>query len=124
LDSDYLAKALDVLKSEPELHNVNSITEYDFSIFRALKETNEGVIEFINPKHRLTRSQDLPDAYHDAAQFYFVNVQSYLNNPRVFSDGGTKGIKIPHYKIVDIDTPDDWVRAEMVYQSLHGQPNP
>jgi pseudaminic acid cytidylyltransferase len=120
LEQDYLTKALNTLGTDKNVHSVNSMTDYDFSIFRSLKQNDEGFISFLNPEYRTTRSQDLPDAYHDAAQFYFVNVQSYLKNPKVFSEGATKAVHIPAYKVVDIDTPDDWVRAEMAYKAIKG----
>lgn len=120
LEPAYLKQAYETLKKRPDIGTVLSVTEYDFSIFRALIENEKGLLTMREPAYRLTRSQDLPDAYHDAAQFYFVDVDNYVQEKKVYSDKGLMPAKIPHYKVVDIDTPDDWIRAEMMYQAMHG----
>lgn len=118
LEPQYLEDAMNTLNNDKTTHSVVSITEYDASIFRAFLENSVGYIQMREPENRLKRSQDLPVAYHDAAQFYLVNVPSFIQNPRLFSEHSTKSVKIPHNKVVDIDTPDDWVRAEMMYNML------
>ena len=118
LEPEYLKDAAQTISTRDDIGSVISVTEYDFSIFRALVENENGCLQMREPEYRLTRSQDLPDTFHDAALFYFVPVENYLTEGKVYSDKGICPVKIPHYKVVDIDTPDDWVRAEMVYESL------
>ncbi len=118
LEPEYLKDAAQTISTRDDIGSVISVTEYDFSIFRALVENDKGCLQMREPEHRLTRSQDLPIAYHDAALFYFVPVENYMKEGKVYSEKGIRPAKIPHYKVVDIDTPDDWARAEMMYESL------
>jgi pseudaminic acid cytidylyltransferase len=70
LESEYFKKAYDAISTRDDIGSVISVTEYDFSIFRALVENENGCLQMREPEYRLTRSQNLPDAYHDAALFY------------------------------------------------------
>ncbi len=65
----------------------------------------------------MTRSQDLPEAYHDAGQFYWVNCERYLIE-RTLWGTKTKPIYMPSYLVQDIDTEEDWIRAELMYRAL------
>ena len=69
------------------------------------------------PEHFQTRSQDLPAAYHDAGQFYFGKTEAWLENNITFSEKSTI-ITIPPYRTVDIDTEEDWIRAELIMELL------
>ena len=65
------------------------------------------------PEFELTRTQDLNTAYHDAGQFYWGWRNSWLKQPNIHSHG--QGFSIPTWRAIDIDTPDDWNRAEKLY---------
>jgi len=95
-----------------------SVTSFAFSIFRALKVTDAGTLDMYWPEHRLTRSQDLPEAYHDAGQFYWLDVPRFLADPNLYSADACPVI-LPRHLVQDIDTPEDWVMAEYMYQALH-----
>jgi CMP-N-acetylneuraminic acid synthetase len=69
------------------------------------------------PEHRLTRSQDLPEAFHDAGQFYWLNVRKYMKAPALYAPDAVP-IILPRHLVQDIDTPEDWARAEFMFQSL------
>lgn len=92
------------------------ITEYPSAIQRSLKRDAAGHMSPAYPEYQLTRTQDLEPAYYDAGQFYWGSSAAWLNNPRIHSSG--VGLPVPSWRVVDIDTPDDWVRAEAIYQSL------
>jgi len=65
------------------------------------------------------RSQDLPEAYHDAGQFYWVDVKKYLQEKRVWSQDSVP-VVIPFNYVMDIDTEDDWKAAEIMFKSIKG----
>jgi N-acylneuraminate cytidylyltransferase len=69
------------------------------------------------PEYLNTRSQDLPPAFHDAGQFYFFQVDNFLNEKKVFTDN-TIGIEMPESEVQDIDNKEDWEIAEMKYTML------
>ena len=70
-----------------------------------------------NPEHRLTRSQDLEPAYHDAGQFYWGSPSAWREKRSIYSEN-SRMILLPHYRVQDIDTEHDWHRAEAMFQVL------
>jgi N-acylneuraminate cytidylyltransferase len=91
-----------------------SVTEYVSPIFRSLKLTNENAVEMFFPENFNVRSQDLPSAFHDAAQFYWGRPSSWLERKKVFDRISTPVI-IPRWRVQDIDTAEDWTRAELMF---------
>jgi|TARA_B110000971_G_scaffold210626_1_gene238029 pseudaminic acid cytidylyltransferase len=87
------------------------ITEYPSAVQRALKLLNNREIQPFYPEFEMTRTQDLSPAYYDSGQFYWATVEAWLTNSRVHSN--SVGYVIPNWRAVDIDTPDDWKRAEI-----------
>lgn len=92
------------------------ITEFPSAIQRGLRRDTEGRMSPIYPEYQLTRTQDLEPAYFDVGQFYWGKREAWLNNPRIHASG--VGLPIPAWRAIDIDTPDDWTRAEAIHQSL------
>lgn len=91
-----------------------SVTDFSAPIFRSFKLSDSGGVEMFYPEHFNTRSQDLPEAFHDAGQFYWGKSKSWLQNKTIFSLE-SKAIPIPRWRVQDIDTPDDWMRAEKLF---------
>jgi len=116
LTSETLASGLNKIESDEELEFVISVTEYDFSIHRALKIDETSMLSMYWPENELTRSQDLPLAVHDAAQFYFGRVGSWMERDVIFSSC-CAGMKVSRLCSIDIDTPEDWSFAESVFGS-------
>lgn len=109
--------------SASDLDFVFPVTTFPFPIFRALQRqaagegSNENLMQMIWPEHELTRSQDLPEAYHDAGQFYWGTGWAWMNCERIYS-ARTAGHLIPRFRVQDLDTVEDWQRAEAMYQSM------
>lgn len=97
-----------------------TVTDFAAPIFRAFKETGTGGIEMFYPEHFATRSQDLPVALHDAGQFYWGRPAAWIEGKRIF-DQRSKPVVIPRWRVQDIDTPDDWARAEIVAPLIMGR---
>lgn len=106
-----------LLVSDPSLQFAFTATTFPFPIQRALKLTSTHKVQMFYPEHLMTRSQDLEEAYHDAGQIYWGKAQAFLNDLPVFSDCSLP-IIIPRYRVQDIDTPEDWIRAELMMQAL------
>lgn len=92
------------------------VTEFPSAIQRALKQNSDGVMQPFYPEFELARSQDLEPAYYDAGQFYWGKKEAWLTNPRIHSSG--LGYVIPSWRVVDIDTPEDWERAELIAMAI------
>lgn len=92
-------------------------TDFPSTIFRSFKQNAQGGIEMFYPEHFNTRSQDLPEALHDAGQFYWGTPEAWLQNKRIFADHSYP-LLIPRWRVQDIDTEADWVRAEAMASVL------
>ncbi|HCX14549.1 MAG TPA: pseudaminic acid cytidylyltransferase [Rhodospirillaceae bacterium] len=111
-----IVQGLDILQ-DSKVATVFTVTSFTFPILRALKIKPDGKLAMFWPEHRLTRSQDLPEAYHDAGQFYWLDVASFLENPELYSKD-SKPIILPRYLAQDIDTLEDWETAELMHRAL------
>ncbi|TIH18031.1 pseudaminic acid cytidylyltransferase [Marinifilum sp. JC120] len=98
-------------------HSVISVTTFPFPILRALRINDKGFTEMFWPEHETTRSQDLPEAYHDAGQFYWVNCEKFRKNQQFYSKE-TLPVILPRNLVQDIDTLEDWETAEMKFEIL------
>jgi pseudaminic acid cytidylyltransferase len=92
------------------------VAEFPSRIQRALRRAPNGTMAPFYREYELTRSQDLEAAYHDAGQFYWGWRDAWLTRPRIHSEGA--GLVIPSWRVVDIDTPEDWHRAELIHGAL------
>lgn len=90
-----------------------TVTDFAAPIFRSFKQSPEGGIEMFFPEHFSTRSQDLPTALHDAGQFYWGRPSAWLEGKCGLSRRSVV-LKIPRWRVQDIDDEDDWKRAELL----------
>jgi N-acylneuraminate cytidylyltransferase len=94
-----------------------SVTTYAFPIQRAISITPEQRVAMFQPEHFNTRSQDLQEAWHDAGQFCWGLPRAWLTGLPVFSKDAAP-VQLPRYRVQDIDTPEDWERAEWMHRTL------
>jgi len=107
-----LKRGLEALESN-EWAYAFTVTDFAAPIFRSFKQTADGGIEMFFPEHFSTRSQDLPTALHDAGQFYWGRPSAWIEGKRIF-DRHSIPVLIPRWRVQDIDTQEDWVRAEIL----------
>jgi N-acylneuraminate cytidylyltransferase len=119
LEVDDLRRGADAMRSGDWAYAF-PVTDFPAPIFRAFRRLPEGGIEMFFPEHFSTRSQDLPVALHDAGQFYWGRPESWLDGVHVFGPRSL-AIEIPRWRVHDLDTPDDWTRAELVHRALFPQ---
>ena len=96
---------------------VFSATEYPFPIQRALRRMPDGGIEMFDPQYRNTRSQDLEPAFHDAGQFYCGYSHAFLAGRSMYGAQSLPFL-LPSYRVRDLDTPEDWEHAELLWTVL------
>jgi len=94
-----------------------SVTSYAFPIQRAIRLNATGRVEMFNPEYFNTRSQDLEEAYHDAGQFYWGRADAWSQGRMIFSPAATP-VLLPRHRVQDIDTLEDWMRAEWMFKAL------
>lgn len=105
------------LLTEKKAESVFSVTEFEFPIFRGLKINRSGRLEMFWPENESVRSQDLPKAFHDAGQFYWLAVEPFLKNKRIYTKNSLPVI-LPRTMVQDMDEPEDWTIAEAKYRAL------
>ena len=95
-----------------------SVTDFESPIFRSFKENSNGGVEMFFPEHFEKRSQDLPIALHDAAQFYWGKPNAWFEKLNLFENHSFP-VKLPRWRIQDIDNADDWKRAELLFNHIN-----
>lgn len=94
------------------------VAEYSHPIQRAMIK-NGVKMNFLNPEHELSRTQDLQVTYYDVGQFYWGRSSAWLSEKKMHSDG--TGFIVPGWRFVDIDNLNDWERAQVMmkcYESM------
>jgi pseudaminic acid cytidylyltransferase len=93
------------------------VIQFGFPIQRSLRIDDHGKISFFYPEHALSRSQDLLPSFHDAGQFYWMNVVSCIEQQKIIT-ANTGSIVITELEGQDIDNELDWKLAELKYEIL------
>jgi pseudaminic acid cytidylyltransferase len=117
IQASALRAAYDKLVQNKVTGYVFSATTFPFPIQRAFKVKEDGHVEMFHPENYNTRSQDLEEAYQDAGQFYWGSAEAYLSD-KIFFSTDSMAYVLPRHMVQDIDTPEDWRRAELMYAAL------
>lgn len=96
---------------------VFSATHFPYPIQRALRLLPSGGVAMFEPAHAKTRSQDLEPAFHDAGMFYWGKTQAFIDREPMFSERAFPLI-IPPFRVCDLDTAEDWERAEWLKRAI------
>lgn len=116
LQSKYLIEGFDKLKNSDAINTFSS-TSMPFPIQRTFKIDANGRCEMFTPQHYMTRSQDLEEAYQDAGQFYWSKLDK--TSTEIMFGKDSIPIVLPRHLVQDIDTLEDWARAELMYEVLN-----
>jgi pseudaminic acid cytidylyltransferase len=111
-----LAAAFSLLEASGGEGYVFPVAAFPSAIQRALKLGQDGRVAPFHPEHVGTRTQDLEPGYFDAGQFYWAAAETWLAGLAVHANG--RAIVLPEWRVVDIDTPGDWERAEALYRAF------
>lgn len=111
---EQLIKAKKILEKS-KTNSVFPVVAFSFPIQRSFKIDADGKLKMNWPKNIDVRSQDLEPNYHDAGQFYFLNVKEFLRNRIIFSKNAMP-IVVSENEVQDIDNEQDWKMAELKYK--------
>ena len=89
-----------------------SAVKYQFPFFRSFIFSKKK-IKMIFKKYYKKRSQDLKEIFCDAGQFYWGSKYTWLREKMRFSSSSDI-VAIPKWRYHDIDTKDDWKKAEKI----------
>jgi pseudaminic acid cytidylyltransferase len=116
IEKNDLLKGFDLIKTG-KWDSVMAATNFSYPIFRSFKKLSNGGLKMIFPEHYNSRSQDLPNVYHDAGLFYWAKSDIWKKKPKGYDEKNSI-VEIPNYRVQDIDTFEDWKKAEIIYEIL------
>jgi pseudaminic acid cytidylyltransferase len=117
LTKENLTKGYELL-SNNNFNSVFPVCGFSYPILRALQLKPKGNIEMIWPENLNKRSQDLPVAYHDAGQFYWIETRAFMKEKKLFTDN-SGAIVLDELSVQDIDTETDWKIAELKHSLIY-----
>jgi len=117
LQARFLRQGFELLQQHPDKAFAFSVCSFGFPVQRALTLDGQGALNALYPEFRQTRSQDLPEAFQDAGQFYWGRSEAWLRGEVLYSSASLPVI-LPRHLVQDIDTLQDWKRAEYLYAAL------
>lgn len=115
LSADSLLLGFEKLCKTAHAQFAFSVTTFPFPTQRAIKVVGKGV-EPVFPQQIGMRSQDLEEYYHDAGQFYWGTKNAWLASTGMFKAHSCP-VVLPRHLVQDIDTYEDWERAELMYRA-------
>jgi len=108
-----LQNSYDMLLKEKAISSF-PVAEFSSSIYRALEITKEDRLKVLKEEFLASRTQDLNKTYYDLGQFYWVEKDRYLKEKKVWSSDCVPYL-VDRYKMIDVDTLEDWNFVEQVY---------
>ena len=120
LDPADLVAARTLLSGQSDLPYVVGVVPYPHPVQRALVRDSSGALSLVDPEHALTRTQDLEARWHDAGQFVWGRADAWLAGTAVLTHA--LGYPLPSWRAIDLDTEDDWQRAELLHALLRQRP--
>ena len=115
ITKNLIVKSMTMLK-EKLVDAVIPVVGFSFPPQRAFVIT-ANTLKYKFPENELTRSQDLEKMYHDAGQFYCLNVKKFKEQ-RTMIMKNTLPIVLNELQVQDIDNEEDWEVAELKYKYL------
>jgi pseudaminic acid cytidylyltransferase len=94
---------------------VFTAARFHFPPQRGLLVDANGLVRPLLPEAIAKRSQDLPPVLHDAGQFYWGTAAAWQRHELIFC-ARARAYELPAERVQDIDTADDWARAEGLYR--------
>jgi len=118
ITKEKLIEGMKILQTD-KYAEVLPVVQFSFPPQRAYVVGGEGCLKYKWEEFKNSRSQDLEKMYHDAGQFYFYKVDSYMENRGV--KGAIYPIVCPEHEVQDIDSEEDWKMAEIKIRFLREQ---
>jgi pseudaminic acid cytidylyltransferase len=98
------------------------VTTFPYPIQRALRISSSDRIQMLQPQMFELRSQDLEECFHDAGQFYWGTARAWIEARPIFLSDAVP-VRLPRSRVQDIDTPEDWERAERLFDAVRSEAN-
>jgi N-acylneuraminate cytidylyltransferase len=120
LRADAIQLGSRIMHTNREFNYITTVTTYPFPIQRALLVAESGLMEMAIPSFMMTHSQDLPERFHECAQFWWAKAKTWREKRGMQTK--VIGIKLPRWMVQDIDTLEDWQTAEIKFELMQKNP--
>jgi pseudaminic acid cytidylyltransferase len=110
---EYILRAKQLL-IEDSLDYVYTAKRFQSSPARSLIKGVDGKAEMYFPEYLTTRTQDLPDFFHDAALFYLGSARTWIEGKQILV-GNSKFIELGKFDSIDVDDEEDWHFMQEVF---------
>lgn len=114
VDSADLIASFELLQASNFSGYCSAITRYSHPVQRAFAVDSHARIQPLDERLIAMRTQDLETLWHDAGQFYWASTKTWLEVSDLLPN--SIGFELPNWRVQDIDTEEDWVRAEIAHQ--------
>ena len=111
ITAQHLRDGWKLICTSEQVDTVMPVVPFGYPIQRAFK-VEDGLLRLMAPEYAFTRSQDLPAAYHDAGQWYWMQRRSFEVGRKIFADYCLP-LVLSEVEVQDIDNEDDWKLAEV-----------
>ncbi len=113
---DLISSYREFNKSKPPF--LFAATSFEYPYQRGFFLSKKKNLKLLNKSNYFKRTQDLKTLYHDVGQFYWGSQKSWVSEKMIFGKK-SKAFLISNHRVTDIDTLNDWQRAEKLFKSLH-----
>jgi pseudaminic acid cytidylyltransferase len=114
IESKKIIEGFDMI-TKGDVDAVLSVVKFDYPVQRAFVKNKDGIVSMLWPENMIKRSQDLPDSFHDAGQFYWLKTDNFLKEKQLFANN-SYGLELSSWQVQDIDTLEDWKTAEKKFK--------
>ena len=112
-ESDFIASSALLEKTARSDSICATVVRYGHPIQRALRFDNSEMLAPVDSAAILSRTQDLEPTWHDAGQFYWATPSRWHDPTPLLSR--VIPYEVPHWRVQDLDSEDDWIRAEIIF---------
>ena len=116
MNSNDLVNSLNLLQKN-NWQYVFTATQPNSSPFRSFKKSESGGVEMLFPNYWESRSQDLPSCFVDAGFLYWATAKTWVKAEPIFNFNSTF-IEIPEIRAIHINTEEDWLLAESIFEQI------
>lgn len=92
------------------------VVQYAPAVQRMLRMEDDGRVQSVWPSFDNVRTQDLEPRWYEAGQWYWGTRDAWLKEIPIYGCWSA-GVPIDRWRAIDIDTYEDWLIAEAVYQA-------
>lgn len=118
VSSQKLKEAYLKLRDNPRLSGALPVVQFPHPVQRSFTIDESSELKLLYPGNINVRTQDLPHAYYDSGQFYWLRTKDFLAEKKIFMEH-LGAIELSALEVQDIDTEEDWRIAELKYSLLY-----